>query len=454
MGKGYLLMSQQDFTTGSIWRQLLTFTLPILLTNLLQVSYQLIDSLWVGNLLGADALGAVAVSSTITFTVLSFIIGVNNATLTVLSQLKGKDDETRLKSYVNAFTVMLSAMSIVLGMAGFLLAEAILRFLGTPEVMIAEAVSYLQINFLGILFLFGYNFISTVFRALGNSRTPVRFVLTAVILNTILDPLFIHTFNWGIEGAAYATVLSQGIAFLYGISVSLRMKAIPFSAPKVPKREEVSIILRQGIPSGLQMTVIAAGMAAIMSVVTSFGPAAVAGFGAAQRLDSILMLPAQALGIAVNSMAGQNIAINQWDRVKKITLYALMMSTAAMLAAAVCIFVFARWGIGLFIEDESSIAFGAEYVRIIAFFYPFLGLNFVWNGVVRAAGAMFQVLVLNFISFWVLRYPLTWLFARLYGEKGIGMGIAVSFVISSMLAFGYYRFGKWRSKQLFKEKAN
>lgn len=446
-------MKQQDFTAGPIGKQLLAFSIPILVTNLLQTSYQFVDSLWVGNLLGANALGAVAISSTIIFTVLSFIIGVNNATLTILSQLKGKGDEDRLRSFVNAFVVILGILAIVLGVAGYIFAKNILEFLGTPPEMIADAVSYLQINFLGILFLFGYNFISTVFRALGNSKTPIRFVLIAVILNAVLDPLFIYVFGWGIEGAAYATVLAQGIAFVYGLFVSIRFKQIPFSIPKLPKSEEVSIILKQGIPSGLQMTVISAGLAAIISVVTSFGPDAVAGFGAAQRLDSIIMLPAHALGTAVNSMAGQNIAIKQWDRVRQITMYALLLNLAAMLIAALIIFIFARWGIRMFISDEGAVAFGAEYVKIIAFFYPFLGLNFVWNGVVRASGAMVQVLVLNIISFWVLRYPLTFLFAKLFGEKGIGIGIASSFVISSILAYAYYQFGKWREKELFKKTA-
>lgn len=442
-------MKQQDFTIGPIGKQLLMFSIPILLTNLLQVSYQLIDSLWIGNLLGADALGAVAISGTVIFIVLSFIIGINNATLTILSQLKGKDNQDRLKSYVNAFIVIQSTLALIFGFVGYVLARNILQLLGTPETMIDQAVSYLQINFLGIFFLFGYNFIGTIFRALGNSKTPLRFVMIAVLLNAILDPLFIYTFQWGIEGAAYATIVAQGTAFLYGFFISMYDKKIPFSLPTIPKRAEVVLILQQGIPAGLQMIVISAGMAAIMSVVTGFGSDAVAGFGAAQRLDSIFMLPAHALGIAVNSMAGQNIATNQWHRVKKISSYALLLNVATMLFVAVVIYIFAEWGIRLFISDEGAIGFGTEYVKIVAFFYPFLGLNFVWNGVVRAAGAMFQVLILNIISFWVLRYPLTFLFAKLFGEKGIGFGIGTSFVISSLLAFGYYRFGKWREKDLF-----
>src|SRR5690606_10072776 len=395
---------------------------------------------WVGNLLGADSLGAVAVSSTVIFTVLSFIIGVNNATLTILSQLKGREDNTGLKSYVNAFTVILGSMAILLGVVGFVFAEHILQLLGTPDELIKEATSYFQINFLGILFLFGYNFIGTVFRALGNSKTPLQFVIIAVILNTILDPIFIYTFNWGIEGAAYATIVAQGIALLYGLFISLRKNIIPFSIPSIPKREEVSLILKQGIPSGLQMTVISAGSAAIMSVVTSFGSATVAGFGAAQRLESIIMLPAHALGTAVNSMAGQNIAAHKWKRVNKITLYATLLNLAAMLIAAVLIFLFANIGVRMFISEQQAISFGTEYIKIIAFFFPFLGFNFVWNGVVRASGAAFQVLVLNFISFWILRFPLIYIFAKLIGEKGIAVGMGLSFVISSIFAFSYYRF--------------
>jgi putative MATE family efflux protein len=442
-------MPQQDFTQGSIWKQLFLFSTPILLTNLLQVSYQFIDSLWVGNLLGATGLGAIAVSSTVIFTVLSFIIGINNATLTILSQQKGMEDKAGLKSFLNAFVVLLTCMSIGLGLIGFFFSESILMLLGTPSEMLQEANSYLQINFIGILFLFGYNFIGTVLRALGDSRTPLRFVLLAVILNTILDPLFIHTFGLGVEGAAYATIISQGAAFLYGMFLIIRKKLIPLTKPSVPKSEEVLLILKLGIPAGLQMMAISGGVMAIMSVVTSFGEGVVAGFGAAQRLDSVIMLPAMALGTAVNSMAGQNIGAKQMNRVHKIAFYATFYNLAIMLVIALLIVLFAQFGVKLFIQDENAVEFGTQYLQTIAFFYPFLGINFVLNGIVRAAGAMIQVLVLNIISFWVLRYPLTYLFAKLFGDNGIAYGMGVSFVISSVIAFLYYRYGKWDQKVLF-----
>ncbi|MGO1570353.1 MAG: MATE family efflux transporter [Canibacter sp.] len=445
--------NQHDFTHGRPLRQLIIFSGPIILANLLQTSFQLIDSLWVGNLLGAGALAAVAVSATILFTVLSFVIGMNNAALVILSQLKGRRDTAGLSRYLNAFVILLVLMSIGLGLAGFFATGPLLRLLGTPEAIMSDATAYLQISFLGMLFLFGYNFIAMVLRALGDSKTPMKFVFVAVLLNAIIDPLFIHTFGLGIRGAAAATVVSQGVAFLYGIITVISKKLAPFSLPKWPTWVEIRTILNLGIPSGLQMAVISGGSAAIMSVVNSLGADVVGGFGAAQRLDSLIMLPAQALSIAVSSMAGQNIGVRNWSRVTEITRAALALNLAVMLTIAAVIVTFAEPAVRLFIQDEAAVAFGTNYLRFIGFFYPFLGINFVLNGVVRASGAMYQVLVLNIISFWVLRFPLTFVFTLWIGEPGIAAGMGVSFVVSSLFAFLYFRFGKWRQKVIFHEKS-
>src|SRR5690625_803870 len=444
---------QHDFTEGHILKQVIVFSGPIMLTNLLQTSYQVADSLWIGNLLGAHALGAVTVSSAIIFTVLSFVIGLNNAALAILSQQKGRDDEDGMRRYLNAFVVILTIMAGALGIAGFFLAETLLSVLGTPENMMATAKSYLQINFIGMLFLFGYNFISTVLRALGDSKTPLRFVMIAVVLNIVLDPLFIAGFNLGIDGAAYATIIAQGTAFVYGIIHVLRHKLAPFSFPSIPTRQEIGLILNLGIPSGLQMAVISAGSAAIMSVVTTFGGNVVGGFGAAQRLDNILMLPASALGTAASSMAGQNIGARNWRRIGEITKNTLLYNFAMMAVIGIFIVFFAEYAVRLFIEEDEAVAFATTYLRILAFCFPFLGINFILNGIVRAAGAMYQILVLNIISFWALRYPLTALFANLYGEIGIAIGMGTSFMISSVFAILYYRYGKWRQKELFEEDA-
>jgi len=440
---------QHDFTKGSILKHLVIFSAPVIVTNLLQTSYQFVDSLWVGNLLGANALGSVTVSSMIIFTVLSFVLGLNNAALTILSQQKGRDDEQGLRKYLNAFVVILTLMAIALGIFGSIFAAPLLRLLGTPEGMMAGATAYLQINFLGILFLLGYNFIGTVLRSLGDSRTPMRFVMLAVSLNIVLDPLFIAGFNLGIQGAAYATIAAQGSAFIYGLVYVLYRKLAPFTLPTLPSRKQVGLILNLGIPSGLQMAVISAGSAAILSVVTDFGEGAVAGYGAAQRLDSLLLLPAQALGTSVNSMAGQNIGVGNWQRVKSIAKYGVLFSFSIMVVLGILAIFLAEYGIRLFMDEPSAVTFGTEYLQIVALCYPFLGINFLLNGIVRSSGAMYQVLVLNIISFWVLRFPLAAIMSSWLGEIGIALGIGMSFILSSLVAILYFRFGKWREKELF-----
>ncbi|RBW68157.1 MATE family efflux transporter [Bacillus taeanensis] len=446
MNQGY------DFTEGSILRKMLFYSGPIFLTNLLQTSYQFIDSLWIGNLLGASSLGAISISATVIFTVLSFIIGINGATLTVLSQQKGANDERGLKESLNAFVVVLGVLAVALGVVGYLFSGSILTLLGTPEAIFPLAKSYLQVNFLGILFLFGYNFIGTVLRALGDSKTPVRFVLWAVVLNTVLDPLFIVTFDLGIEGAALATIVAQGSAFLYGIIYSLKKSKVPFTMPHFPEANYLKTIIKLGLPGGLQMVAISGGVTAIMGIVAGFGEDVVAGFGASQRIDSIIMLPAFTLGSAVNSIAGQNIGALKWERVAEIAKKGILLILSVSFLISLLVFLSADLLIRLFVSDQETIAFGAAYLKAVAFFYPFLGINFVLNGIVRAAGAMVQVLVLNLISFWALRVPLTYLFTRFFDEDGIAYGIGTSFIISSIIALFYYRYGKWREIKLFEKK--
>ncbi|NBI29346.1 MATE family efflux transporter [Chengkuizengella marina] len=449
-------MSQEkfDFTKGSIQKKMVFFATPVLLGNVLQSSYQLIDSLWVGNLLGSEALGALAISAPIFFSILSFMIGINSSTLTILSQQKGKNDEEGLKKSLNAFVVILGILSILFGIIGFFLSNILLKWLGTPEEILPLAKSYLQINFIGIIFLFGYNFIGTILRALGDSRTPIRFILLAVILNTFLDPLFIYGFGLGMEGAAYATVISQAIAFLYGLWYSIYKANVPFTIPKFPQKREVKTVLKLGIPGGLQMIAISSGLVVVISVVNSFGKDVIAGFGAAQRIENIILLPAFTLGSVVNSMAGQNIGADRWDRVSEIAKKGTYFIVSFTLLISLIVFLSAESLVRLFVDDGETVAFGTTYLKTIAFFYPFIGINFVLNGITRSSGAMMQVLILNIISFWVLRYPLALVFSSIWGEIGIGIGIGLSFVVSCVLATLYYFFGKWKEIDIFKEKSS
>lgn len=439
-----------NFTEGSIARHLGVFSLPIVVTSLLQVSIQLINGLWVGNLLGSVAFGAVTVGTILMMVVLAFVMGVNQATLTIFAQLRGRGDVGAIRGYLSTFVILLGLLSAAIGIAGYVFADALLALLNTPAAIIDEARLYLQINFVGTLLLVGYNFVSTALRAFGDSRTPLYFVLLATLLTTVLSPLFIGVLEWGVAGAAYAVVAAQGGAFLYSL-VHLARKFPGHSFRlQLPQWVEVQTILRLGIPSGAQMVVIHAGTTVILSLVNSLGAHAVAGFGAAQRLDHLILLPAVALGTAVTAMAGQNIGAGHWPRITQITRAGILYNTSIMLALASVLFIWAEPLVRMFIQDEASVVFGTRYLKTIAFFYPFIGLNFVFNSVVRGAGAMFQVLALNIISLWVLRVPLAYWATSVYGETGVALGIGLSFMLSAGFSFAYYRWGRWRAKRLFK----
>ncbi|MGS2779859.1 MATE family efflux transporter [Robertmurraya sp. GLU-23] len=438
-----------DFTEGSIYRKLLIFSLPIVLTNLLQASMQLINSLWVGNLLNSTAFGAVTIGMSVMTIVLAFALGSNNATLTIFSQLRGKGDPDEIRLYMSNSIVLLVLMSLAVGVLGYIFVEPLLALLNTPESLIPIAREYLKINFIGILFLVGYNFVSTVLRAFGDSRTPLYFILAGTIVNSIATPVFIVGFGMGVSGAAYATVLGYLVAFFYSLFYVARKYVKYAFKLQLPNWIKVKTILELGIPSIIQMIVIYAGMNVILSAVNAFGPEAVAGFGAAQRLDNLILLPAMALGTAVNAMAAQNIGANKWDRVSLTSRVGVIYNMGIMLAIAVVLFVCAEPLIKLFIKDPESVAFGKLYLETIAFFYPFLGLNFILNGIVRGSGAMFQVLVLNIISLWVFRVPLTYMASSLFGEIGIALGMGISFLISCLFSIAYYQWGGWRKKELF-----
>lgn len=440
-----------DFTEGSILPKMAVFAWPMFVGNLLQAAYQVVDSLWVGNLLGEEALSAVTISTPLIFAVLSFMIGVNSATLTLLSQQRGRGDTEGVKHSLNAFVVILGSLAIFLGIVGVVAAPWLLQLMDTPESIMEVTTAYLQINFTGIIFLFGYNFIGTVLRAMGDSRTPVRFVWFALLLNTVLDPLLIWGVGLGVQGAAIATVVSQGCAFLYGLWYSIRRAGVPFDVPYRPEARYVKAVLKLGLPGGLQMMAISSGMVAILSVVNGFGKEVIAGFGASQRLESLIMLPAMTLGAVVNSMAGQNIGAGKWDRVGSIARHGALLIVGVSVLIGALVYALAEPLIRLFVQDAGTVSFGVNYLRIVAFFYPFIGINFVLNGVARSSGAMLQVLVLNLISFWVLRYPLVYVVSRWLGEEGIAWGTGISFAVSSAIATGYYYLGSWRKAKALED---
>ena len=426
--------------------------IPLIIEQFLSCMVGMIDTMMISSL-GEAAVSGVSLVDLFNILIINIFSALSTGGAVVASQFLGAKRVRDAQGSTKQLLLVTLATSLLLLLLAQVFNRQLIRlFFGSidAEVMSASQ-TYFRITSLAFPAIALFNACAAIFRAMGNSKVSMFGSLLCNVVNVCGNALLIYVFQMGVAGAAWAMVLAQGAAFVYSLVFLARRPAeYPFRL-RLPGLAEFRTILELGVPSGVQMVVIYAGTAVILSLVNSFGGQVVAGFGAAQRLDSIVLLPAVALGMAVNAMAAQNIGAGQWGRVAEVTRAGVICNVAIMAAISGVLLVWAGPLVELFVRDRESVAFGASYLRTIALFYPFIGLNFIFNGVVRSSGAMLQVLVLNIISLWVLRVPLAHWLADMHGEPGIALGIGISFLLSSLFSLAYYRWGGWRRKQLFRE---
>ncbi|HHY91437.1 MAG TPA: MATE family efflux transporter, partial [Clostridiales bacterium] len=284
-------LHKNDLTTGNILKHLISFSIPLLLGNLLQALYNTVDSIWVGRFIGPKALGAVSVSFPVIFILVSLVMGITMATTVLVAQYAGAKDQRMIIKTISNSMLLLTIAAIVITVIGLLFGKKILIWMNTPRDILAYATDYLNIFFIGLIFMFGYNVLSSVLRGLGDSRTPLRFLFISTIINLVLDPLFILGFGWippmGIRGAALATILAQSISFFLALRyLDKNSHFIKFRIADWKLSKELTVkMIKIGLPSGLQQIVVSFGMIVMTGIINSFGAETVAAFGAASRLD-------------------------------------------------------------------------------------------------------------------------------------------------------------------------
>jgi len=292
-----------DLTQGTVWKQILRFALPMLIGNVFQQLYNLTDSVIVGNYLGKEALAAVGASFPIIFLLISLIIGVAMGATIMVSQFYGAQQRKKILLTNSTLMIFLLISAIVISIIGVYFTEQIFLLINLPIDLLPQAVSYLQVYLLGLIFFFGYNGVSAILRGLGDSKTPLYFLIISTVLNIILDLVFVIVFKWGIEGTAIATIISQATALLFAILyLRRRGEVLEFSFGRFKFDSKIfKQMLKIGIPSGLQATLVSLGMMAILSVVNSFGTDVVAAYSAAFRIDALATLPAMNFAAALSS---------------------------------------------------------------------------------------------------------------------------------------------------------
>lgn len=437
----------KDMTEGNPTQLLLSFTLPMVVGNVFQQLYNLVDSMIVGKFVGADGLAAVGATGSLNFLFFSLCFGMASGIGIIISQFFGAGNhEDVKKSIANAAYIML-VTSLAMGGLGCVLARSVLTLLNTPANILDDAVLYMQISCVGVLAIGIYNCISAILRAVGDSKTPLYFLIVASILNIVLDLLFVNVFYWGVAGAAIATIIAQAIAGI-GCMLFAFVKNPYFKLEKSHLRIEWNIVrksVRMGVPLAFQSSLIAISCIALQSVVNGFGSAVVAANTAIGRVEQLVQQPYGSLGTAMSTYAGQNMGAGKIDRVKlgykKASIIMAIFSLAMLPIAQFC----GEPIMKLFVDEPEVIALGVTALRITSWFYLFLGTIYVTRGLLNGVGdAVFAFMngIVEMIGRICFSKPLTMIPA--IGVWGIWWVTGLTWFITGVFSVWRYRQGKWK----------
>ncbi|HKJ41270.1 MAG TPA: MATE family efflux transporter [Sunxiuqinia sp.] len=444
----------KDFTEGRVAKLILNFSVPLVLGNIFQNLYNIVDSIIVGNYLGKEALGAVGASFPIIFTLISLVIGVGSGASTVVSQYFGAKEMTHVRRTIDTTFIFFLISSMIVTAVGIGFSKDIFNLLQLPEEMLPEAVSYLDVYLLGMFFFFGFSGITSILRGLGDSKTPLYFMIFSTFCNIALDLLFVIVFKWGIRGVAFASVVAQALAFFTAAwYLNQRHPVIKLSIRKyVFDRKIFKSCVRIGLPTGFQQSFVAFGMMAIMGIVNGFGTDAVAAYTAAMRIDSFAKMPAITFSSALSSFTGQNLGAFREDRAKKGLKITMLFSLAYSAFISIIIIVFGKYLIRLFTPDAGVIAIGQDYLVIVSSFYLLLAIMFTFTGFLRGAGATFVPMLTSLTALYVFRIPLAYFLSAHIGVNGIWWAEPAGWFAGMIILISYYFTNKWRGKAVVRKK--
>lgn len=428
--------SQTRMTEGSIGRHIIAFAVPLFIGNLFQQLYNTADALIVGRLLGNDALAAVSATGTLIFLMISLFEGIAVGAGVVISRYFGAKEKEKMQLAIHTNIAFNLVVSVVLTVVGTTLTPGILRMMGTPAEVMDLSVEYIRIYFAGSLSLIMYNVLRSIMQAVGDSKHPLVYLVVSSLVNIFLDLLFIGVFKTGVGGAALATVISQFISVFLCLARLMRTKEeYRISIKKIGfDKEMLKLIIKYGLPSGLQNSVIAIANVVVQSNINAFGKMAVSGCGAYSKIEGFAFLPITSFNIALTTFVGQNLGAKEYDRAKKGAKFGIICTLLIAELIGVAIFLLAPYLIGAFTSEPEAIAFGVDKARICSLFFCLLAATHGFSAVLRGAGKAVVPMV-AMLSFWcVIRvcfikimvpifrtinvvnwvYPLTWCLSTIF----------------------------------------
>ena len=430
-----------NMTEGSPVRLLLTFSVPMLIGNIFQQLYNLADSVIVGQLIGAQALAAIGATGSVTFFFFALCNGIGTGGGIITSHFFGEGNDEKVKVCIVNTAFIMILVPLVIGTIAFFTTKPLLVFLKTPESILDEAAAYMKIMCCALPLISIYNFVSSMLRALGDSKTPLYFLIFSCILNVILDIIFVYFLHQGVVGAGIATLIANFVCGLLCLAFAFKTNPY-FRLQKKNVRLDANILwkcTRLGVPISLQFSLIAMSCMALQRVVNNFGPVAVAAFTATSRIEQLIHQPYQTLGAALSTFSGQNFGAKKKDRLIMGYRKSMLMMTIFTLVMIPIIQIFGNGITRLFVKDAEVISMGAQALRISSWFYIFLGLIYMVRGVLNGVGdATFSLI--NGITEVIGRFtvPVALTAVAAIGVWGIWWSVGIVWFLSGATAYMRY----------------
>lgn len=444
----------KDMTQGTPWKLLLQFAVPLFIGNIFQQLYNMVDSIIVGNYVSSNALGAIGTTNSLHFFFFSLVGGLSVGIGIIVAQFFGAENEEKVKDTIGNAIWIITAGSIIMAFIGFFAARPVLILLDTDPVILEDAVAYLKVTSIGICCMGLYNGVSSILRALGDSKTPLFFLIFASIVNVVLDFVFVLAFDWGVIGVAVATAFAQFLSavtciiYAYKSNTYFRLKKQNFKLQSAIFKKS----LRLGIPVALQNSLIAFSLIVLQRVVNSYGANFTTAFTVVTRIETLIQQPFMSLGAAVSTYTGQNLGAGKVKRVIKGFNSANVLNTMFALAVIVVFWLFTPQIVSIFGDDRNVLKIAVDGLRINSCFYLFLGLIYPTRNVLNGAGdAMFSLFtgIVECIGRVGLAYPLTLI--PFLGSYGVFYATGLTWLLNGLFSLVRYKRGKWKTINLVKQ---
>ena len=429
-----------DMTTGRTTSVLLKFSVPMLLSVAFQQLYNIVDSVIAGNFINENALGAIGAGYPVTMIFMAFATGGSVGASVVTARLFGAKENTAMKTAVNTALTAFIAAAVLLTVIGCIICTPVLQLLGTPPDIFADSDTYLRIYVLGLLFLFIYNACNGIYTALGDSKTPLFFLIASSLGNIVLDLLFVIVFDMKVAGVAWATFAAQGAAGIASLFVLLKkLKKIPSDKPCLFSKDAMKQISRVSIPSILQSSFVSVGNLFVQSLVNEFGTAVIGGYASAVKLNTFALTCFSTLSNSVSSFAAQNMGAGKPDRVRKGVRSGMFMCLVTALPFVLCFLIFGGNLVNLFATQASEgvISAGRQFLLTVSPFYFFICVKIVIDGGLRGCGIMTPFMISTCLDL-VLRVVFAYILAPFFGSDGIWMSWPFGWILALVVDLFFY----------------